>query len=130
MKKVSLIHLPLISSSHEKKINPGAFKKILFTHQDILHEGRIQMINWAVIPSGRQFVSHYHEDMDEIFIMITGEAQIIIDGEEDVLTRGDSVLIPMKSVHQMRSISKRDVEYLVIGFSLGKGGKTVIVESS
>lgn len=125
MKKIFFNSLTFLPASHEDKRNPSVLKKILFTAKDFNPQGKIQMINWAVLRRGKSFVSHYHEDMEEIFIIISGKAKIRVDKEEDVLEKGDAVLVPMKKVHKMKNISNEDVNYLVIGVSLGKGGRTI-----
>lgn len=119
-----LVYTP---ASHEDKNDPGVFKKVLYQKDD-LTKGKIQMINWAKLKIGKTFQVHYHEDMDEIFIILKGKAKISIGKEEAELGKGDAVLIPMKSIHQMFNIGTEDVEYIAIGISLGKGGKTIVVK--
>lgn len=125
MKKIFFNSLTFLPASHEDKRNPSVLKKILFTAKDFNPQGKIQMINWAVLKNGKSFVAHSHEDMVEIFIIVSGKVKIWVDKEEEVLEAGDAVLVPMKRVHKMENISKKDVNYLVIGISLGKGGRTI-----
>ncbi|MBI3379792.1 cupin domain-containing protein [Candidatus Gottesmanbacteria bacterium] len=115
-------------ASHENPLHRVAFKKIIFTQKDIMKDGKIQMINWAKLIKGKSFVPHYHEDMEEIFIIIKGRATITVDKEKKDLNSGDSVLIPPKAIHEMKNISYSDVEYLVIGITLGIGGKTIVTK--
>jgi quercetin dioxygenase-like cupin family protein len=37
------------------------------------------------------------------------------------------VVIPVGQVHEMKNIGDEEVEYLVIGISQGKGGKTIVI---
>jgi mannose-6-phosphate isomerase-like protein (cupin superfamily) len=53
-------------------------KKVLFNKNDLI-KGQIMMINWSKMAPGKSFSAHYHEDMDEVFIMIQGKAEIRID---------------------------------------------------
>lgn len=119
--------LEFIPASHEDQVNPEVWKKVLFKKED-LSEGRIQMINWAKLPPGNTFKPHYHEDMDEIFIIMEGEAEIKAGNKKERLQKGDSALVPLKEVHQMTNLGKEDVYYLVIGISHGQGGKTIVTE--
>lgn len=120
--------LKFIPASHEDKDNPSVWKKILFSKEDLIN-GKVQMINWAKIPIGKTFKAHYHEDMEEIFIILNGKTKITIDNEEGELEKGDAVIIPIGKVHRMSNISPYDVEYIVIGLSLGKDGKTINIEN-
>ena len=115
-----------VPASHENSTSPGVWKKVLATHTDF-QQGRVQMINWAKLPAGNQFAAHYHEDMQEVFIIIQGQAEMIIDSETIDLGRGDAILIEPHEVHTMRSVGQKDTEYVVVGVSAGAGGRTVVV---
>lgn len=118
--------LEFVPASHEDPINPGVLKKILFKKGDLV-EGAIQMINWAKLPMGRSFEKHYHTTMEEVYIILSGKAKIIIDKEEEYLEKGDAVLIPIKAAHQMTNISDEEVNYIALGIATGENGKTVNV---
>ena len=126
MQIVKASTLAYIPASHESPQNPGVLKKIL-AKRDALMDGRIQMINWALLPAGKAFEAHYHEDMQEIFIMLSGEAQITIDDETETLAKGDAVIIPPQAVHVMKNLGKIDVEYIAIGISREGKGQTINV---
>lgn len=127
-KKIKFKSLKFIPSSHENQLNPAVVKKIIFEKEDIPRNIRIQMINWAKLFKKRSFTAHYHEDMDEIFIILSGKVRITIDDKTDFIQSYDVVYIPMGSKHKMENISSADVNYIAIGLSRNKGGKTVIVE--
>src|SRR3712207_56838 len=99
--------LTYIPASHEDQQDPQVWKKILFK-KDELVDGRIQMINWSKLPPGKTFKAHYHEDMDEVFIILNGKTKIKIDNEEAELEQGDAVITPMKKIHQMANICNED----------------------
>ena len=116
-----------IPAAHEDANNPGVLKRVLATRDDLLG-GRVQMLNWARLPGGRAFRPHYHEDMEEIFIVVSGRAEITIDDGHESLEPGDAVLVPIGSVHTMKNVGKDDVEYLVVGITSGEGGKTIVFD--
>jgi len=115
-----------VPASHEDPNNPGCLKKVLLT-KDELRSGQVQMINWSKLPSGKSFSRHYHEDMDEVFIILTGKVSVEVDGQKDTLSAGDTIVIPAKSIHSMTASFQDDVEYLALGISFGHQGKTVVV---
>lgn len=118
--------IDFIPASHEDPKNPGVLKKVLAKRDDLV-DGRIQMINWAHLPVGKSFELHYHQDMEEVFIILSGEVEIRVGEETDNLGRGDAVIIPIKAVHQMKNISNQPVEYIAMGISTQEGGKTINV---
>lgn len=126
MKIVRGSELDFVPASHEDPKNPGSLKKVLVGKDDLV-VGRVMMINWAKLPVGKAFEAHYHEDLDEVFVIMSGEAEIKVGDEVEKLKAGDAVVIPMKSVHVMVNTGKVDVEYIALGVSSERGGKTVNV---
>lgn len=127
MKLVRGEQIDFVAASHEDANEPGVFKKVLATRADIL-AGRVQMINWARLPRGSQFQSHYHEDMQECFIILNGRVVMTVDGQSQELGDGDMIVIDPREVHQMRNACDEDVLYLVIGVTTDQGGQTVVVD--
>lgn len=125
MKIVRFKKLKFIPASHENQKSPGVWKKVLLKKEDLL-KGGIQMINWSKLPIGKSFQPHCHEDMEEVFILLKGKAEIKVGNEKEVIEKGDTVVIPIRKVHEMENIGNENIEYLVVGISLGKGGKTVV----
>jgi len=116
-----------VPASHERSDDPGVLKKVLVQAADLI-DGKVQMINWALLPAGKSFQAHYHEDMQEIFILVQGRTQINIEGETAELNIGDAVFIPVSAVHTMHNLHSEDAAYIAIGITSGQGGKTVVVE--
>ncbi len=125
MKIIRSGQLQFIPASHEDPKAPGVLKKVLLQRDDFV-DGKVRMINWALLPAGKSFRAHYHEDMEEVFIILKGMAMIRIDKEEAVLEKEDVVVVPIGKVHEMKNIGEEDIEYIVVGISEGKGGKTVV----
>jgi mannose-6-phosphate isomerase-like protein (cupin superfamily) len=125
MKIIRFDGLPYIPASHEDPADPGVLKKVLLGKADFMH-GAAQMINWAKLPAGKTFRAHYHEDMQEIFIIVKGSARITIDTETGELAAGDTVVIPARAVHVMEALGQEDVEYIALGIASGAGGRTIV----
>ncbi|MDO8451604.1 MAG: cupin domain-containing protein [bacterium] len=115
-----------LPASHEDPTDPGAVKKILIRREDLL-PGRSQMINWATLLPGKSFRPHYHEAMDEVFVILDGTVEITIGQEKETLERGDAVVIPEGEIHTMKNLTDREVSYIAIGLTHNLGGKTVVV---
>jgi mannose-6-phosphate isomerase-like protein (cupin superfamily) len=126
MKMISFDKLSFVPAGHEDPQSPGVLKKVLFACGD-LQSGTVRMANWAKLLPGRSFASHYHEDMQEVFIMVAGAARLVIDGAEVVLAPGDAVRIDPGEVHEMFNDTNEPAEYLAIGVANGDGD-TVVVE--
>ncbi len=120
---------PFTPASHEDPQNPGVLKRVLATHQELL-DGRVQMINWAHLPAGSSFRAHYHEDMEETFILVAGQAIMQVEQTTLQMGPGDAVTVAPREIHQMQTHGQQDVHYVVIGISLGQNGKTIVVQKT
>lgn len=119
--------LAFVAASHEKPDQPGVLKKVLGTRPDFV-AGQVQMLNWSLCPKRSSFRLHYHEDMQEIFVIINGAVEMEVEREKVLLSAGDAVFVEPREVHKMTNICDEDVAYLVFGIARGKNGKTVVVE--
>ena len=75
------------------------------------------MVNWAKLGVGKSFRPHYHQDMEEIFVILRGKSHIRIQEEEAELGKEGVVVTPVGRVHEMKNIGEEEVEYIVIGIS-------------
>lgn len=126
MKIIRLREIEKVPASHEDPADPGVVKQILFKRDD-LAPGRIQMVNWSTLLPGKSFRPHYHEAMDEIFIILDGEVEITVGNETERLGKGDAVVIPQSCVHVMKNLTDGEVPYIAMGIARREGGKTVNV---
>ena len=128
MKKFSTKNLEFIPAGHEDSQNPGVLKKVMFTVNDVKIEGTIQMVNWSKMEKGKSFSRHYHECMDEIFIIMSGQAEIEVGEERFLIEEAEAVYLPQGIEHDMRNIGMENLMYIAIGVVTKPGGKTIVVE--
>jgi len=116
-----------VPASHEDPRRPGVLKRVIATRDD-LQFGQVQMVNWARLPRGSSFQLHYHEDMQEVFVLLSGEVEMRCGGQTVEMKSGDTVIVEAREPHQMINRGESDAEYLVFGISSGQGGKTLVLE--
>lgn len=119
---------PFVPAGHEDPQDPGVVKRVLATREE-LQPGWVQMVNWARLKSGRRFAPHYHEEMQEIFVILNGQLELDCDGQRVILEAGDAVRIEAREVHTMVNHGSAEVDYLAIGIVGNEGGRTVVVDS-
>ena len=125
MKLIRHQQLKYQPASHENPADPGALKLILLNKSDLI-SGQIQMVNLAKIPPSRTFASHFHQDMQEVFIIITGRAKMKVGNQTVTLLPFDVVVVEPGEVHQMTALDKTKVTYLVFGISPSGRGQTIL----
>lgn len=119
--------IPFEPASHESPLDPGVLKRVLCP-KHLLNAGRVQMVNWAKIPAGKSFRRHFHEDMQEVFVILDGSVEMQVGELACRLDAGDAILVEAMEVHRMTNPGNRDVNYIVIGISGETGGKTIVCE--
>ena len=114
-------------ASHEDPRHPGVLKRVIAVKDQLL-DGRVQMINWARLPIESSFRAHYHEDMQEVFMLLSGRAAMTVDGKVVTMEPGDTVVVSPREVHSMKNVGDQIVQYIVMGISLGQNGQTIVVD--
>ena len=119
--------IPFTPASHENPASPGVLKRVLATKSQLV-PGRVQMVNWSLIAAGNSFQRHFHEDMQEVFIILDGQVEMTVGDITCQLDAGDAIIIGAMEVHKMSNRSDQDVSYIVFGISTESAGKTVVCE--
>ncbi len=65
----------------------------------------------AVLP-GEYTKTGFHEDEEEIYVILKGKAILTIGVEECEVRAGDVAYVPRNNVHKMKCISEEKLEYL------------------
>lgn len=84
------------------------------------------MLNWARLPVGSSFRPHYHEDMQEIFVLISGTVRMLGPAQSLDMSAGDTVIVDPQEIHQMTNIGDQPADYIVFGISSQQGGRTIL----
>lgn len=80
----------------------------------ILKDSRNLSVKQEIMPSGTAEKRHFHNNAEQFFYILKGEAVFYIDEEEFSVKTGESITILPKSEHYISNESTEDVEFLVI----------------
>ncbi|MCZ8513618.1 cupin domain-containing protein [Paenibacillus filicis] len=75
------------------------------------------------MPAGAAETRHYHERARQLFFVLTGTAELEMDGETVVLGPQEGCEVPPGIPHQMKNTSEAEVEFLVISNPLTRGDR-------
>ena len=92
MKFISANASEFVPASHEDVSRPGVLKRVIATAAD-LQTGTVPMVNWSHLPAGNCFALHYHEDMQEVFVLLTGHVKMKVDDETVAMQAGDAGIV-------------------------------------
>ena len=106
LKSISVINFS--NSSH-----PGQKKKVIF--HDFEMTSSVTQVAYAELSVGDIVEEHYHESMEEVFLILDGECEFILDGMPHLLKKDDVIKIAPKIKHTLRSL--RDTKLYYFGVS-------------
>lgn len=76
---------------------------------------QIGLLESELPPGGGFRVPHWHEDLDEVFYVLEGEIEYLLDGGWRRATAGTTVFIPAGTVHAFRNASRLPARHLAVG---------------
>ncbi|MGH3177378.1 MAG: cupin domain-containing protein [Streptosporangiaceae bacterium] len=76
---------------------------------------QIGLLESELPPGGGFRIPHWHEDLYEVFYVLEGEIEYLLDGAWRRAPAGTTVFIPAGIVHAFRNASDRPARQLVVG---------------
>ena len=77
--------------------------------------GQVGVVQGKLPPGGGFQIPHWHEDLDEVFYVLEGEIEFLLDGELRLASAGSTVFVPAGTVHAFRNAGDRPARQLVVG---------------
>ena len=69
----------------------------------------------ALLQPTLEYHNHVHDDHEEIYYIISGRGEIVIDGETQPIRDGDIVFIGVNQYHQIRNTGEEMLEFFAVG---------------
>ncbi|OIO68299.1 MAG: cupin domain-containing protein [Zetaproteobacteria bacterium CG_4_9_14_3_um_filter_49_83] len=108
MKLVQLDHVKVQGLSHDADI----LKRVLLNESELPASVRL---SHAVFKPGQQASAHSHADLHEIFYVLAGTGQMLIDGVAFALAQGSCIRIDPGEVHELSNSGESDMSVLYFG---------------
>jgi len=93
--------------------NPAAKKQVWFRKGALPPFTQIARV---VVPPGEVLTAHAHADMHELFIILEGNAHMIVDGHPYDLKAGDAIVVAPGETHELSNPSHKPIVLLVAGW--------------
>lgn len=135
---VSLAFVPTLAYSRfpaiENEVNPGLTPKIIRDSEGEIHdvigdiqthkltggETNNQIVEWVDdVEPGVGIPPHVHTREDEIFRVIKGQIEIMVDGETTVLNAGDMAFAPRNIPHSWKVVGTEKAKMSTSAFPAG-----------
>lgn len=69
---------------------------------------------YVEILPGKSSLLHYHPDAEESYYILEGQAEIIIDDEQETIEAGESVLIPSPKKHKIINNGNEPLKFIAV----------------
>jgi len=73
---------------------------------------RNQSLAEATIAPGAATTEHYHGATEELYLVVAGEGRLVLDAEEQTITKGDCALIPPGARHKIFNVGAAPLRIL------------------
>lgn len=83
---------------------------------------------YVVIPPSKSSSFHYHVEAEESYYILKGEGHLMVGDEQRTVGAGDTILIPPRRAHQIRSSGEADLEFLVVSVPPWRETDVVVLE--
>ena len=108
MKLVQLDSVETQGLSHDADI----LKRVLLSESELPDSVRL---SHAVFKPGQVASAHSHADLHEIFYVLAGTGQMLINGDPHTLEQGSCIRIDPGEVHELSNIGESDMSVLYFG---------------
>ena len=105
---------PLMANLIASPKSPGANPKVTFGHA--LMGDVANAVNLQYVRIEPDFVGgmHYHENSENVYIVLSGTLTVVVDGTTYELGQNDLVFVPRRSHHSASNYGTQDVECIEI----------------
>lgn len=77
-------------------------------------QGPLAFVDHVVVPAGTSVGRHTHGQDEELYIIVAGEAEVVVDGDARTVGPGDVVHNRARGTHELRNPGPDDVQMVVV----------------
>lgn len=95
------------SESHPRRIRPqdhAAWNRKKMGKSTIYHSDRM-LVGVNALEPGQQHSLHAHEGVDKVYLVVSGEGQFLLEGEQITMGPGELLVAPADVPHGVRNES-------------------------
>ena len=84
-------------------------------------------VAYVVIKKNGSSLLHYHPKAEESYYVLKGKARIVVDNNENLLKKGDAVLIMPFEKHQIFNDGEENLEFIVVSAPAWEPNNSVFI---
>ena len=75
---------------------------------------KLMSIATVFIDPGKESKEHFHKKMEEIYYIIEGQGEMIIDGNKSKIKAGHAILLQRESRHKIKNTGKKALKFISV----------------
>jgi mannose-6-phosphate isomerase-like protein (cupin superfamily) len=84
------------------------------------------LTNWSymdhlLLPAGASEGLHRHAGIEEVYYVLNGQGQAMVNNETAPIAKGDAVPVLLNEAHSFKNTGTEDLEFMIIGIASQKG---------
>lgn len=100
----SISEIEFSNSSH-----PGQIKKVLFHGYEMTSS--VTQVAYAELRAGEIIEEHFHDSMEEVFLVLDGNCEFCLEGVPQVLKKHSVIKIAPKIKHKLKALTETKLYY-------------------
>ncbi len=103
--------MKIIAGHEEWRAGPGYRKRRLLSAEELRQAGALLQV--VVVPPGSHIPPHRHATSVEVYVVVQGNCELVVNGERHELRPGDVILMEPGDVHELTNRGEEPFELLV-----------------
>ena len=104
MDSINISEIEFTKSSH-----PGQLKKVIFIGSEMI--SAVTQVANAELRAGDIVEEHYHDSMEEVFLVLDGNCEFCLDGVPQLLIKDSVIKIAPKIKHKLKALTETKLYY-------------------
>lgn len=81
---------------------------------DILNEENDYKLKMILVKPGQRLSYQFHHKRDEYWVILEGKAEVTLDNEIHLLTKGESITIKREQKHRVKNVGSTTLRFIEI----------------
>lgn len=112
LSKFNLEHKIISDINFEASSHLNILKKVLYT--EIEMTSSITQVAYTEIKAGEIVTEHTHDSMEEVFLLLEGSCEFVLDGVSHILKKESLIKISPKTLHKIKALSDSRLFYFSV----------------
>ena len=104
MDSINISEIEFTKSSH-----PGHLKKVIFIGFEMT--SAVTQVAYAELFAGEIVEEHFHDSMEEVFLVLDGDCEFCLNGVPQVLIKDSVIKIAPKIKHKLKALTETKLYY-------------------